>query len=302
MKRLILLALISVAVMPVWAKGPEAGLYHDYPQLLAGVTAKMRTALRCNPDATADSMRHHVLETLIDGPVGYKSQLKSRRKKKLDPTKVYELCRKSTLVFGKMDYVGFAKADSAYSNASAVALTPDGIVATNYHVVSDLVLDGAFGHEVAGDRARFVMDCDGHVYPVTSVIAIDPVNDMALIRVDASTKPLTPASIGSDLKPGTPVYCLSNPSGAYFHFTDGQVSNNTGTLDKRTGRTKYIMEITSDYGVGASGGPIFDSCGNLVALVSSTLSLYAQPQQYRNFQMSYKQTVPVFLIKDRFID
>ena len=62
------------------------------------------------------------------------------------------------------------------------------------------------------------------------------------------------------------------------------------------------MEITADYGVGASGGPIFDSCGNLAALVSSTFSLYAQPQQYRNFQMSYKQTVPVFLIRDLFAD
>ena len=80
------------------------------------------------------------------------------------------------------------------------------------------------------------------------------------------------------------------------------MSNATGTLDNRTGNTKYILESTADYGVGASGGPIFDSCGNLAALVSSTVSLYANPQQFRNFQMAYKQTVPVFLIKDLFTD
>lgn len=62
------------------------------------------------------------------------------------------------------------------------------------------------------------------------------------------------------------------------------------------------MEITSDYGVGASGGPIYDEYGNIVALVSSTFSLYANPQQFRNFQMAYKQTVPAFLIRERFSD
>jgi hypothetical protein len=37
-----------------------------------------------------------------------------------------------------------------------------------------------------------------------------------------------------------------------------------------------------------------------VALVSSTFSLYANPQQNQNFQMTYKYTVPVFLLKECF--
>lgn len=293
-------ALAAIAPAETAAKGPTPGLYRDYPAMLSTATAKLRTALERNPEATADSMRHHILSTLTDGSVGSARQLRPALTKPLSATEVFERCRKSALIFGKMDYVPFAKTDSAYSNASAVALTADGLVATNFHVVSDLVINGALGNEVSGDKARFVMDYDGDVYPVTEVLYIDPTNDLSIIRVDASSKPLTPAPIGGDLRPGETVYCLSNPSGAYFHFTEGQVSNNTGTLDRRTGRTKYILEITSDYGVGASGGPIFDSRGNLAALVSSTVSLYAQPQQFRNFQMAYKQTVPSFLIKDLF--
>lgn len=305
MKNILLgVALISGLLAPaaVSAKGPTPGRYRDYPALMTTVTGKLRHALERNPEATSDSIRHHILSTITDGPVGSARSLAPQRRKELKATEIYDRCRHSTLVFGKMDYVPFAKTDSAYSNASAVALTADGLVATNYHVVSDLVIDGSLGREVSGDKARFVMDYDGEVYPVTSVLYIDPINDLSIIRVDASAKPLTPAPLGPDLGPGSTVYCLSNPSGAYFHFTEGQVSNNTGTRDPRTGRTKYIMEITSDYGVGASGGPIFDSCGNLAALVSSTFSLYAQPQQFRNFQMSYKQTVPVFLIRDLFAD
>lgn len=305
MKNILLgVALISGLLAPaaVSAKGPTPGRYRDYPALMTTVTGKLRHALERNPEATSDSIRHHILSTITDGPVGSARSLAPQRRKELKATEIYDRCRHSTLVFGKMDYVPFAKTDSAYSNASAVALTADGLVATNYHVVSDLVIDGSLGREVSGDKARFVMDYDGEVYPVTSVLYIDPINDLSIIRVDASAKPLTPAPLGPDLGSGSTVYCLSNPSGAYFHFTEGQVSNNTGTRDPRTGRTKYIMEITSDYGVGASGGPIFDSCGNLAALVSSTFSLYAQPQQFRNFQMSYKQTVPVFLIRDLFAD
>ena len=305
MKKYIYSIVAAVAVLApaaLMAKGPTPGLYRDYPALLSTVTTKLRQVLEANPQATADSMRHHVLTTLTDGPVGSARQLAPRRRKKISPADLYELCCKSTLVYGKMDKVSYLNRDSAYSNASAVSLTPDGLVATNFHVVADLVINGALGREVPNDRARFVMDYDGQVYPVREILYIDPVNDFSIIRVDASAKPLTPAPLGGDLRPGDTTYCLSNPSGAYFHFTEGQVSNATGTLDKRNGRTKYILEITSDYGVGASGGPIFDAYGNLVALVSSTVSLYAQPQQFRNFQMAYKQTVPVFLIKDLFED
>ncbi|MBD5251944.1 MAG: trypsin-like peptidase domain-containing protein [Bacteroides sp.] len=305
MKKILLGAVLilgSLAPVALSAKGPTPGRYRDYPALMTTVTGKLRHALERNPEATADSIRHNVLSTITDGPVGSARDLAPQRRKELKPTEIFDRCRRSALVFGKMEYVPFAKADSAYSNASAVALTADGIVATNYHVVADLVIDGSLGREIKGDKARFVMDYDGDVYPVTSVLYIDPINDLSIIRVDASAKPLTPAPLGPDLAPGSRVYCLSNPSGAYFHFTEGQVSNNTGVRDQRTGYPKYIMEITADYGVGASGGPIFDSCGNLAALVSSTFSLYAQPQQYRNFQMSYKQTVPVFLIRDLFAD
>lgn len=305
MKKFILSIVVAVAALApaaLMAKGPTPGLYRDYPALLSTATAKLRHALEVNPQATADSIRHHVLSTITDGPVGSARQLAPRRRKKLSPADLYELCRKSTLVFGKMENMNYINRDSAYSNASAVSLTPDGLVATNFHVVSDLVIDGALGKEVPGDKARFVMDYDGQVYPVTEILYIDPTNDLSIIRVDASAKPLTPAPLGGDMRPGDATYCLSNPSGAYFHFTEGQVSNATGTLDNRTGRCRYILEITSDYGVGASGGPIFDAYGNLAALVSSTVSLYAQPQQFRNFQMAYKQTVPVFLIKDLFED
>lgn len=285
-----------------YASGPAPEQYRNYTKLLDGVTAQMRDYLASHPEGNIDSVRHNLLETLAEGPVASPRWLPARHKKKLTPNELYDLCRRSSLVFGKMDYVSQVDRDSAYSTASAVALTADGICATNYHVISDVVIGGALDHLVKGDKMRFVMDCDGRAYPVTAVLSVDPVNDLAIFKVDPCGHPLTPAPIGIDASPGDAVFCLANPTGAYFHFTDGMVSNCTANLDKRTGQTRYILEITADYGVGASGGPVFDEYGNLAGIVSSTLSLYANPQQYRNFQMSFKQTVPAFLIRDLFAD
>lgn len=299
-RRLTLITAAIITVMSVWGTGRDNKHYVDYADMLGKVTGQLRGTLKTHPEYHIDSLRAHVTDDIKDGPIGSSKALKARRTKRLTPEQIYELCRRSTLVYGKMEHVPYVNGDSAFSNASAVVLTPDGICATNYHVVADIVLRGALDYKVDSDRARFVMDCDGNAYPVTSVLSVDQINDMAIIKVDPMGKTLTPASIGTDLNPGAPVYCLSNTTGNYFHFTDGQVSNCTRKADKRSGRTQYIMDITADYGVGASGGPIYDECGNLVGLVSSTVSVYADPQQGRNFQMAYKQTVPVFLISDLF--
>ncbi|MBD5333955.1 MAG: trypsin-like peptidase domain-containing protein [Bacteroides sp.] len=295
-----ILFVVAVSVMSVRAE--ENARFIDYASMEAAATGKLRNYMKAHPGINSDSLRKNVLGSLTDGHVGKASDLLPAKKKKLTPQELYETARKSSLIFGKMEHNDNFQADSAYKTASAVVLTPDGVCATNYHVVADLVLSGALGQTDRNDLINFVMDCDGNVFPLTGVLAVDPINDWAIIKVDPCGQELTPAPVGDDVAPGTPVYCLASPTGNYFHFTDGMVSNRTRTFNKRTGLTKYILDITADYGVGASGGPIFDECGNLVALVSSTLSVYAQPQQYRNFQMAYKQTVPVFLIKECFTD
>lgn len=301
------MALVSAALLLLTGAMPVKGetknpRFFDYPAMEEAATGKLRAYMKANPGMTLDSLRRNVIDGLSAGPVGKASRLTPVRKKKLTPEQLYDVARKSSLIFGRMENNPAFGGDSAYKTASAVALTPDGICATNYHVVADIVLGGSLGRTNANDKLRFVMDCEGNVYPLTGILAVDPLNDWAIIRVDPCGKQLTPAPIGGDMAPGSKVYCLASPSNAYFHFTDGMVSNCTRSTNKRTGFTKYILEITADYGVGASGGPIFDECGNLVALVSSTVSLYAQPQQFRNFQMAYKQTVPIFLLKNCFTD
>ena len=275
-------------------------LFKDYKELVAPVTAEMLEYSQAHPENSVTAIQNKVVVSLTDGVVGSAKQLTSARKRKLSPEKIYELCSPSSLVYGVLEHSRDLDVDTAYTNASAVALTKDGICATNYHVVADIVLRGAMNYSVEGDMFRFVMDRDGKVYPLTDILYVDPVNDFSIIKVDTRGGELVPAAIGGDCVPGTRVYCLSHPSGAYYNFTEGIVSNCKPDPNRRSNRIRYNLEITADYGVGASGGPIFDECGYLVALVSSTFSLYANAQQNSNFQMAYKQTVPVFLIKECF--
>ncbi|MCM1297568.1 MAG: serine protease [Muribaculaceae bacterium] len=297
--KLLLILLLTTGGLPVSAQVK----YLDFDAMKAATTGKMKQYMNTHPGQNADSLRHNVIDIIsFDEPVAPKSALARQRKKKLDPKKLYDLCKHSTLAYGVFTHSDGWKADTAYINASAVALTPDGICATNYHVISDVVINGALGRDPKNDLHRFLMDYDGDVFPLEKIMYINPVNDFAIIKVDTGNKKLQPAPLGDDLVTGDKVYCLANPSTYLFHFTDGMVSNCVKTTNPRSGQTVYNNEITAEYGVGSSGGPIFDEYGNLAALVSSTVSLYAQPQQNKGFQMAFKQTVPVFLIRNCFSD
>lgn len=293
------ITVIACAVCTVFAVSPRKG-YYNYPAMLEKGAADLRAYLAEHPEAHADTLRARMLDRLGWEPIKGGAALKSKRTRRLPATKVYEIGKKSSLVFGFTEYNPWNRCDTAYANASAVALTEDGICATNFHVVADVVLQGALNYGQGRDKMRFVMDSEGYFYPVLEVLRVDPINDFAIFRVDTRGRKLTPASIGDDLAPGENVYVLANPKGAHFHFTGGIVSNCTEKVNPKSGRAKHILEITADYAGGASGGPVYDDRGNLVALVSSTDAVYGNQREMKNFQMSYKQTVPVFLIKECF--
>ena len=55
------------------------------------------------------------------------------------------------------------------------------------------------------------------------------------------------------------------------------------------------MTITADYAKGSSGAPVFDACGNICGMVSSTNSIYYNKTKdgaNENLQMVVKNCVP----------
>ena len=140
---------------------------------------------------------------------------------------------------------------------SAVALTPDGYLLTNAHVV---------GRRVTGGRATFA---DGREARF-EVVGRDPLSDLAVLR--AVDHELAPATLGDAerLRVGQLVVAIGNPNGLGGSVTAGVVSALGRSLPARSPRAGRIIDnvIQTDAALnpGNSGGALADSRGRVVGI------------------------------------
>jgi len=140
---------------------------------------------------------------------------------------------------------------------SAVALTPDGFLLTNAHVV---------GRNVTGGRATFADGQDARF----DVVGRDPLSDLAVLR--AADQTLVPATLGDAerLRVGQLVVAIGNPHGLGGSVTAGVVSALGRSLPARSRRAGRIIDnvIQTDAALnpGNSGGALADSRGRVVGI------------------------------------
>jgi len=204
-------------------------------------------------------------------------------KKELSGKEIYPSLKLSTLVL-----------ISSGLRATAVILDEDGILLTNYHVL-----------EMFGDTLRknnqpmFAMTSEGIFYPITRILACSKVNDLAIVKIGNLGKlKLNAVSLGDTAPEGADIYVMGHPAHITYFFSKGIVARNfIRNPSNQKEDEDFRMAVTADYSLGMSGGPIVDSSGNLIGLVSSALALYGNPQQKVNPQMSFKNAIPVIAIK-----
>ena len=237
------------------------------------------------------------LESLVEGKEGKKvtslaelNRQLNRKKTKVaipkkkpsqfSPDEIYERCKSSVLMIGRI-----YKCDKCtkwhVGSASAFAITSDGIIATNYHVVENK--DGA---------TLGAMDLSGKTYAVTEVLAASKADDVAILRLKGAR--LTPLPLAGEAAPvGSDVSVISHPDGRYFTMTKGDVSRYY--LSRAKNMLAPRMAITADYAKGSSGAPVLNSKGEVVGMVSATNSIYYTKVrgQNQNLQMVIKSCIPV---------
>jgi S1-C subfamily serine protease len=144
------------------------------------------------------------------------------------------------------------------SYGSGVALTEDGYVVTNHHVIED-----------ASDVEIGLVENNKIRYYSGEIISKDINNDLALVRIsDNSFKgfdripynvELDQASVGKE------VFALGYPLkallGDELKFTNGRISARSGA---KGDISKYQMTVPLQ--PGNSGGPVFDFDGNLIGI------------------------------------
>lgn len=210
----------------------------------------------------------------------------------------YEHLSKSVYLVGTVYKCGKCENWHRGGNATAWCVGPDGVMVTNAHVF--LALKGA---------AMGVGDREGNCYPVTELLGIDPLTDVAVFRVKGEG--FTPLRLGSTADVGDPVSIISNPANHNFMRTTGSVARYVSQPASRKSDQKAIwMAVTADYAKGSSGGPIFNQAGEVVGMVSKTNSIYTQSTEGKpkgetpkgELQMVIRHCVPLDAIRALFAD
>jgi S1-C subfamily serine protease len=140
-------------------------------------------------------------------------------------------------------------------SGSGAVLDQQGHVLTNYHVV-----EGAKEIEVTLFNEKS--------YPAT-LVGSDPVNDIAVLKIDAPVDQLIPLPLGSSdrLKVGMRCFALGNPFGLDRTMSEGIISSLNRSLEVRENWViKSIIQIDAAVNPGNSGGPLLDSQGRLIGM------------------------------------
>jgi serine protease Do len=152
---------------------------------------------------------------------------------------------------------------------SGFLISPDGFILTNDHVTENA-------------QKIIVTTTSGKQFDA-KVIATDPVQDVALLKIEAENLPFLTLGNSDDLAIGEWAIAMGNPFGLFKlndkpTVTVGVISNNGVNLGLEQGKN-YRNMIQTDAAIssGNSGGPLLNSNGEVIginAIIHSTAQNY----------------------------
>ena len=158
----------------------------------------------------------------------------------------------------------------SYDSSAAgtgVIVSDSGYILTNKHVV-----DGATSISVVLD--------DGTIYEDAKVAAVDPLNDIAFVKIEGATD-LKVATLGDSktISVGQQVIAIGNALGEYQNTVTSGIVSGTGRSLTATDSTGSMSERLSDMiqtdaaiNSGNSGGPLVNAAGEVIGINTATSS------------------------------
>ena len=158
-----------------------------------------------------------------------------------------------------------AKTAEGVGTGTGIVLTPDGYIATNYHVIEDA-------------QTITVKFYSGQA-AVAEVVGYSEIDDLAVIKVNAQGLYCARIGKSADVVDSQNVYAVGTPAGEEYAWsvTKGVVSfaqrevkiyDNEGILQKKM----KLIQTDTPVNPGNSGGPLVNSNGEVLGIITMKLS------------------------------
>jgi S1-C subfamily serine protease len=143
------------------------------------------------------------------------------------------------------------------AQGSGFVMDESGYIVTNYHVVADATdIEVSFSNKESME-AR--------------VVGTDEATDVALLKVDADARALTPLELGDSeqVQVGDSVVAIGNPFGLERSVTAGIVSALQRTIESPTDSPiERVIQTDAAVNRGNSGGPLLNAAGHVIGVNS----------------------------------
>jgi S1-C subfamily serine protease len=146
---------------------------------------------------------------------------------------------------------------SASSLGSGFVVDRDGYIVTNYHVIEN--------------AQEIEVNFSGDDRVPARIVGSDPSTDLAVLKIDAQTRALTPLPLGNSdtVAVGDAVVAIGNPFGLERSATAGIVSALQRNIVAPNGYTiDKVIQTDAPINRGNSGGPLLNANGEVIGVNS----------------------------------
>ena len=178
---------------------------------------------------------------------------------------VYENCNRSVV---NIDIRGINRNNifripmESQDGGSGIVYDRQGHIITNYHVIE-------------GAQQVNVTLAGGNTYEA-SAVGMDPVTDLAVLKINAPAEELFPVVFGdsSQLLVGQRIYAIGNPFGLERTLTTGIISSLNRSINSQAqGREiKQVIQMDAAINPGNSGGALLNTSGQLIGINTAIAS------------------------------
>lgn len=198
----------------------------------------------------------------------HKTELISNHIKKQNNFKINDpilnLKKSKSIISDKLDAsmacvtVKVSKDKKDMGHGSGFAISEDGYIITNYHVIASEIKDKPYDIKIILSNSKEYE---------AKVIRVNKYRDVALLKIEGKFEKAFTISSTKSFRNMQDIYTIGTPKSVEL----GQTVSSGIISNERTSDASNLLQLSMSVNSGNSGGPVFDSNGNLHGIIVAKL-------------------------------